>query len=644
MKDKENTWTPDVLISVPLQNKDRRDTSKSYNFHNVIKYFSKQFKEVDSLVFNSDMSKFMEKYIKNTQKEKEERNKQKIEETYLNDVSGINIGNDKNNTYGNINLNTNTEYNNMMTKEQLNLFFDLSNNSSNPLILNLKEFKDSIKYIMDIKVLIEIKDKVFENNKSPNENRRSIYFRPEFIVKYASKFLTKQNEKENETAEENFKRNLKKFLLIDNDNNTQNIQNIHTMTKYYKDSHISFFINCLDTLYFKPYDSETLTEAFHSYGVNIFYLGYVAELTSVPHVRELCMIEMIGRTCKKLLYDIMAYKYIEKANEEYYLGQNDHLKSAYDFSESNQNDPYLQFVPVTFFVRYHKEYLKKVHILSSNSKEFIAEYTEEQNRDRKRGIRGLYRQFWYRYDNYKDKEMKAFFNGSKSDEKGGKLEKNILANEIANFLKVLFNFEGDKYEVEILGQKYKNSTLWSMIIEKIKVYYMTDSKEIFDYCEPSYISLPALFNSIQYHTGITFTINIMNNTKFSNKDLINRDFTEDNIGEIKPKIDTYKFRSFYTKTHVADTTKNNYGLIKYDEEDEYQHQKVLLRYFTEKFQKNVSTYTSCYLHYMNLFREMEMRNNDFNIREYLMKSDHEVKDKLKDLLSLDYYKGMLYFL
>jgi len=57
----------------------------------------------------------------------------------------------------------------------------------------------------------------------------------------------------------------------------------------------------LDSLNVIPIDSETLTQTFHSEGLNMRYLGVVAEQSTLYHVKELCVIEMLARTFKNFM-------------------------------------------------------------------------------------------------------------------------------------------------------------------------------------------------------------------------------------------------------------------------------------------------------------------------------------------------------
>jgi hypothetical protein len=681
-KDLINT-VAEILIPVSYQNRDLRQqyAKQLYNFQHVIRYHSKQFKEVDSVVFsNSEIESILR------ENDSYHDNKEKFidKENYFNFNNANITGYDGNETsfmynqsyimnketFGSgtnqpgavFDSNTNTEF--RIAKEKLNEFFDIS--GSQNVNLHLKDFKESVKYIMDLKVLIEIKDKFLENNTGnniglagKNKNylqgsdlfsslpKRSIYFRPEFIVKYLKEsgiFKTTSTDRESD-INEIFLKNLKKYLFLD-ENSQPHYKNILEAYKHFKENHINYFINCLDTLHFKPYDSESLTETFHGYGVNMFYLGLVAELTSVPHVRELCLLEMISRICKKMIYDMVAQKVIRRANEDYYTGANDHGKNVVDYDyTNNSSEPYLQYVPATFFVRYWKDYLKKLHILGSDS--FKCTYYEENNKGTTTYAKGLYRRFWHRCTSYADKDIKPIF-ATKEENKGGKVNKenneNLMLSEakkeIVQFLNVLFDFDSSKsrkhsYNKEyipptcrILNIEYSNKTLWDTIFERVKSHYNIDNKEVFAYCDPLYISLPALLSSIQHQTGITVNFSVVNNTKYSNKELINKEFTEDMI-EIKPKTKTYSYRYFTVNREKFETVRNDYSL----DCDTSMYRRVLLRYFTEKFQKNVSHYTSGYLHYMNSLRRMD--GSQDSVVDWICKNDVELKEKIKT--ELDYY-------
>jgi len=50
-----------------------------------------------------------------------------------------------------------------------------------------------------------------------------------------------------------------------------------------------------------PIDTESLGEAFHKNGINMRYLSHVLVLSRVPHVKDICAVDMIARTIKNIL-------------------------------------------------------------------------------------------------------------------------------------------------------------------------------------------------------------------------------------------------------------------------------------------------------------------------------------------------------
>lgn len=76
---------------------------------------------------------------------------------------------------------------------------------------------------------------------------------------------------------------------------------LNEATRYLRSTVIPNLVNMLDSLIIMPIDSESLELTFHSQGVNMRYLGMVTSLSIVPHVRDLCITEMIARSCKNIL-------------------------------------------------------------------------------------------------------------------------------------------------------------------------------------------------------------------------------------------------------------------------------------------------------------------------------------------------------
>jgi hypothetical protein len=60
-------------------------------------------------------------------------------------------------------------------------------------------------------------------------------------------------------------------------------------------------VSKLDSLTVLPLDSYGLTSFFHTHGVNMRYLGEIYWRTTMPHIKDLLLFEMISRSCKTLL-------------------------------------------------------------------------------------------------------------------------------------------------------------------------------------------------------------------------------------------------------------------------------------------------------------------------------------------------------
>ena len=64
---------------------------------------------------------------------------------------------------------------------------------------------------------------------------------------------------------------------------------------------IDNLVNILDELIVIPIDSESLEVLLHEEGVNIRYLSYIAYKSRIPHVKSICINEMVARTCKNII-------------------------------------------------------------------------------------------------------------------------------------------------------------------------------------------------------------------------------------------------------------------------------------------------------------------------------------------------------
>ncbi|XP_027159196.1 clustered mitochondria protein [Coffea eugenioides] len=83
-------------------------------------------------------------------------------------------------------------------------------------------------------------------------------------------------------------------------------ENVRKASLYLKDVLLPKFIQDLCTLEVSPMDGHTLTEALHANGINVRYLGKVAEGTRhMPHLWDLCLNEIVVRSAKHILKDAL---------------------------------------------------------------------------------------------------------------------------------------------------------------------------------------------------------------------------------------------------------------------------------------------------------------------------------------------------
>ncbi|XP_077210396.1 clustered mitochondria protein-like isoform X2 [Tasmannia lanceolata] len=76
--------------------------------------------------------------------------------------------------------------------------------------------------------------------------------------------------------------------------------------KYLVDVVLPKFIQDLCTLEISPMDGQTLTEALHDHGINVRYIGKVADMTRhFPHIWNLCVTEIVVRSAKHILKDFL---------------------------------------------------------------------------------------------------------------------------------------------------------------------------------------------------------------------------------------------------------------------------------------------------------------------------------------------------
>ena len=79
------------------------------------------------------------------------------------------------------------------------------------------------------------------------------------------------------------------------------VMELSEASKHLKRKVIHDLVTMLDDLQIIPIDSESLGQVMHTYGINMRYLSHVCVLTGVPHVKDLCVTEMLARTFKNII-------------------------------------------------------------------------------------------------------------------------------------------------------------------------------------------------------------------------------------------------------------------------------------------------------------------------------------------------------
>ncbi|OVA10333.1 Protein of unknown function DUF727 [Macleaya cordata] len=83
-------------------------------------------------------------------------------------------------------------------------------------------------------------------------------------------------------------------------------ENVRKAGSFLKDVVLPKFVQDLCTLEVSPMDGQTLIEALHAHGINVRYIGKVADMTKhLPHIWDLCAIEIVVRSAKHILKDVL---------------------------------------------------------------------------------------------------------------------------------------------------------------------------------------------------------------------------------------------------------------------------------------------------------------------------------------------------
>ena len=364
----------------------------------------------------------------------------------------------------------------------------------------------------------------------------------------------------------------------------------------------------LDSLYLVPYNSETLKICFHYYGINLCFLGKIAERSTIPHIRELCLIDMFARVCKKIIFDLLAQNVFEKATNAFYSN----VKKI-------TGRPYL--IPLSFKENYGGDYLTMITLPIEDKKFPFYNGVE---------VKGLYLPS-NEYP-FKDKDDNNNENYEETNEKLSDSNYNFKNENVLNFFNILFGsntlVNTNKlilYDTEINNTK----ELWNFIINKIRKAYDVKDDDVFMYCNLESISVLPLVNAIQYHTGIKFKDELGG---LLDK-IVNQKYTRTIFEEfsLSPKISYNKFSYFFCKENIILPLANNFGMHFSGRRIYYQ---AKLNYYAEQYlySKKIS-HNYYYLYYQKILKSWDCETK--KVSGGNSGSHNQRKEFTKDLGNID---------
>ena len=380
--------------------------------------------------------------------------------------------------------------------------------------------------------------------------------------------------------EENDKKKYKspEEIIIDivRKNTFQNNEKVKNELKKKFNEKFENLLMAFNSLYLIPYNSETLKICFHYYGINLHYLGKVAERTTVPHIREICVIEMFARVCKKIIFDLLGQSTYERAMKAFY-------------SNIKELTTKLHCVPVSLNVIYGSDYLKSITQPVERGKCYY------KNME----ITGLYMNSEeYPLGEIKDDKEKKINNDS---------DYNLIKyQKINNFLILLFGGMMSKSDLVINGVEIKKvEDLWEMIRNLMRKQYDITNEDVFMYCDLDTMSVYSLASAIQYHTGLQFQNEIGGLLeKVMTQKLENAVF--ENLSPL-PKKSYYSFTYFLCKENIILPLTNNFAMF-FPEKSKYY--KAKLNYYSEKYlyKKKISQ-NFYYLYYLKILKGWDLETN-----------------------------------
>ena len=407
-----------------------------------------------------------------------------------------------------------------------------------------------------------------EKQKNPNKNF-NLFLRMSTRNIQINKGKEDNDKKKNKSPDE---------IIIDiiRKNTYQNNEKIKNDLKKKFNEKFDNLLMAFDSLYLIPYNSETLKLCFHYYGINLHYLGRVAERTTVPHVREICVIEMFARVCKKIIFDLLGQTTYERAMKAFY----------FNIKELTTK---LHCIPVSLNVMYGSDYLKSITQPLERGKCYY------KNME----ITGLYMNSEeYPLLDIKDEKEKKINNENDYN--------SIKYQKINNFLILLFGGIVSKSDLTINGVEIKKvEELWDLIRDLMRKQYDITNEDVFMYCDLESMSKYALASAIQYHTGLQFQNEISGLLEKVMTQKIENIVIE-NLTPVSKKS-YYSFTYFICKENIILPLTNNFAMY-FPEKSKYYRAK--LNYYTEKFlyKKKISQ-NFYYLNYLKILKGWDLEIN-----------------------------------
>ena len=486
---------------------------------------------------------------------------------------------------------------------------------------------------------------------------KKTYFRQELI--------SSSKGKDNNFGDQNFSHRNDKDEL--ENNKTSDDQNKNKL-KQYNEKYLNIFNNSLNSFYFKIYDSETMDNLFHSHGINLTSLGCIAEKSESPYIREFCINEMIARTCKKLIFHILAEDrmlpilniLVKKEDVSSPPFKSSLLPYKYQklYNKSESKNETKEDHPITSWSYF--KHLKDMNINLNSAayddyKFFLSLWGLNQTNQQKNNDETIRNEI-LNINSAEDKKNPKLM-GESEGHNQNKKSTTIIDDDhikrskelIAKFLNVLFN--KTKESIKIKGEYKNHKELWKTIKEEVGNYYEIDSKEILIFCKLNCMSLPPFLDALEYHTGIKldwgkvkedknkteqeiisnkgydnmkvqnyYPDNTTNN--FTNRHILSITWKPENILEIQPKAKTFTFSFFLSnKKEKSDEYICNYSqliinrnLTQVENFDKF----MLLRFFYERITK-INNFTLWYIIYFNQLKydilESAIENKNINTEQ-----------------------------